>query len=262
MVTLKKVDPATQAKPRNSGNVGRKGGFKSQIKKSSNERKRPLNDESIYGEELFATNIKREKQIVVHFYPFTKNNLRISSCGKFVIEKIHPKMDEDTKEFEFEGYRWDLFYFRVPIDDFEAPTEEAKFREVEYAIDLSKVELQETFYNDLESLKAKIIELVRAEFLLERQNRLQELRDQDEEEKRQKDIQELAEEVVEEIKEEIAEQVEKIIEVKPIVEEPKLVTQFPVHLRVNSRTKCGKLCLAVSNITDDVATVTCSNCLM
>lgn len=256
MVLIKKIDPATQPKPRNSGNVGRKGGFKSKIKKPANERKRPLDSESIYGEELFATNIKREKQIVIHFYPFTKNNLRISSCGKFVIEKIQPKMDQETKEFEFAGYRWDLFYFRIPIDDFVPPKDEIEFKEIDYCIDLTRVDTQVTFINDLELLEEKIIELVRAEFFLERQNKLQELKEQDEEERKQKDAQELAEEIVEEVKEQIVAPI--VEEIEPtIVEQPK----FPVHLRVNSRTKCGKLCLAVSNLTDDPLAITCEKCL-
>lgn len=259
MVLIKKIDPATQPKPKNSGNVGRKGGFKSQVKKPANERRRPLDSESIYGEELFAANVKTEKQIVIHFYPFTKNNLRISSCGKFVIEKILPKMDEETKEFEFDGYRWDLFYFRVPIDNFEPPKEEKEFREVEYLIDPEKVEERISCLDDLELLKAKIIGFVRAEFSLERQNRLQELRDQDAEKQRQKDAQELAQNTLEKALEEIEEIVQLLPELEPIVEEVK-VQQFPVHLKVNSRTKCGKLCLAVSNVTDNPDTVTCEKC--
>src|SRR5688572_23035762 len=106
------IDVLPQPKPKSS--TKKPTGFKSAQKIPASQRKRPLEDEIIYGDELFATAHKKEKEIVVCFWPFTENKIRISKDGKFAIQYLILEPDEEGN-MEF----FSLYYFNEsPITDF------------------------------------------------------------------------------------------------------------------------------------------------
>lgn len=173
-------------KSRNSGAVGAAGGFKSQQKKDPAARRRPI-ESLIYGEEILRPLIKREKEIVVSFYPFTQNELRISTEGKFIIERftyyIVDSVEEGLLPMEELVKRsseshWNLYYFIEPIIDFVAPSDMDKFKEVTYNIDLSKCEVFKDFSNS-KDLEDKVVAIVREEYFQARQIKLEELKEED-----------------------------------------------------------------------------------
>lgn len=175
--------------PQSSG----KAKFKSQQKKPAALRKRPI-EGLIYGEELFQSNIKREKEIVIGFYPFTKNNLRISKDGKFVIERL-PQPDEIE-----EANWWNLYYCEPPLADYkpdkvEVPSPEDPNKKIledpYYDIEGKSCEKFKNF-RSLEEVADRALRLVRMEFLTERQKKLEELRAEDAKIKAERDALELA----------------------------------------------------------------------
>lgn len=188
MPTIKKVSapPPPKAKARTSATVGAQKGFKSQQKKDPAARKRPITAD-IYGEEVLQPLIKKEKEIVICFYPFTKNDLRISTEGKFAIEQFKA-WDATMEELETlpkeelvqrnHETHWNLYYFPEPITDFVAPTEMEKFKEIDYLIDLTLCESFRDFA-DIKELENKVVALVRAEFFADRQKKLEDLEEQD-----------------------------------------------------------------------------------
>ncbi len=191
--------PPTQQKVKKYTNVGVVG---KSIKHPS-QRKRPI-ESLVYGDEIWEPQVKREKEIVVCFYPFTKNNLRISTCGKFIIEKFNvydidsveqgllPAPEDLPKHCSWETH-WNLFYFKDPISNFKPPEDPTQFANIEYAIG---VDFSEKFDN-LETVKLlsdKVIEIVRLEFFEERQIRLNDLKDLD---KKLEESRELAEKLAE-----------------------------------------------------------------
>lgn len=187
MPIIKKAPiPTTPSK--NSGNVGKAKGFNSQKIKPAHSRKRPI-EGLIYGEELFESTIKKEKSIVVGFHPFTENELRISKDGKFIIERFEfkveiPEMTEnglfvEAESFEMEDH-WNLYYFQTPLSDFDPEKHKT------YAINES---LCSKFcdFSSVDDLAAKVIALVREEFLKERQETLEEARKEDKRLQEEKD---------------------------------------------------------------------------
>lgn len=195
MPVIKKstAPPPEPPKKRNSGIAGAKGEYKSKIKKDPAARRRPILS-PIYGEEVLEPLIKKEKEIVVCFYPFTKNDLRISTDGKFIIEKNLSKQIPEM--------RWNLYYFPEPISDFTPPDEIPKFQETIYEIDLVKC-VRFDDISELKNLEDKVIEIVRAEYFNNRQEKLEELKEQDrifkEELERLRELEESENELAEEV---------------------------------------------------------------
>jgi hypothetical protein len=172
-------------KGKNSGKVGK---FKSQVKKPSFARRRPI-ESLIYGEELFQSNIKKEKEIVIGFYPFTANNLRISKDGKFVIERVSQVDNQD------DPFWWNLYYCEPPISNFTPDKIEIQspddpnlkiLVDPTYILDESSC-IKFPDFRSVKDLADKVISLVRAEFLADRQRTLEEVREQDRKEQEEKD---------------------------------------------------------------------------
>lgn len=197
--------PPPPKSSRNSGKVGAAKGFKSQQKKDPSLRRRPI-EANIYGDEILKPIINKEREIVICFYPFTKNNYRISTEGKFIIERV--ETDEDFLKHEgfddvegvFKGYRWNLFYFPAGITDFTAPTDLNEFKNLEYNLDLALCVVFKG-YISVKNLADKVIALVREEYFQAKQLKLEELREQ--ERKYQEDLDKL--EAEKELEEENAE---------------------------------------------------------
>lgn len=180
MPVIKKSAAPPPVVKKNSGRVGAQGGFQSKVKKDPSLRKRPILS-PIYGEEILEPLIKKAKEIVVCFHPFTKNNYRISTEGKFIIERFLVQevvTNEDGQQVLDIVNHWNLFYFENPLTDFDPPTEYSEFKEITYDIDENICERFDDFSN-LKDLENKVIALVRAEFFKDRQNKLEELKEND-----------------------------------------------------------------------------------
>jgi hypothetical protein len=202
----KATGPPPVMNKRTSSTVAKTSGYQSQVKKHPSERKRPV-EASIYGEEIFQPNIKREKEIVICFHPFTENNLRISTEGKFIIEKIEfkvpipPEIPEEPILIEVseveESFReethWNLYYFPTPISDFKPPEKVEEFCKVSYLINQEACEIFLDF-SDLKPLEDKVVALVRDEFLYARLVKIAEMKQADLQEKIEKEAKEKKEE--------------------------------------------------------------------
>lgn len=180
--------------PKNSGRVGASKGFKSQQKKDPAARKRPI-EALIYGEELLNPDIKRAKEIVVCFYPFTKNNYRISTDGKFIIERIDTdenflQSEDENLEGVFAGIKWNLFYFPQPINDFTAPENVGEFKNISYEIKLGCHCF--TDFISVKNIEDKVVTLIREEYLKAKQEKLDKIKEQ--ELKYEEDLKKLEEE--------------------------------------------------------------------
>jgi len=179
------------------------GVFKSSIKKDPSMRRRPI-ESLVYGDEIWEPQIRKEKEIVVCFYPFTENNLRISTCGKFIIEKFNVYdvdsveqglllAPEDLPKHCSWEVHWNLFYFRDPIADFKPPELVEQFSSIKYVVNQENCETFNDF-NTVEVLANKVIELVKLEFLQDRQEKLVRIKENDEELRKQKELEESEEE--------------------------------------------------------------------
>lgn len=171
--------PPEPPKRKSSGIVGRTG-FQSQIKKDPAARKRPILS-AIYGEEVLKPLINKEKEIVVAFHPFTKNNLRISTDGKFIIERFSVEETHTSPDGEsllIPASHWNLFYFKESIKDFTPPNSLEEFKGIEYSINVEECERFNDFSAALD-LTNKIVELVRAEYFEEKQKKKDELLEQE-----------------------------------------------------------------------------------
>lgn len=139
----------------------------------ASRRRRPLENEKIYGEELFLSARKKEKEIVVCFMPFTRNGIRISTDGKFAIGYSLSSVDEEGN-CEF----FSLFYFKeAPIDSFiiEKPKRMIAFLDRHAAV------IEKTA--DLEEVKLKIISCVKEEYLVAKTAKMDEIITKEHEEK-------------------------------------------------------------------------------
>lgn len=134
--------------------------LKSKQKIPSSARKRPLDEEMIYGEELFVSSRQKEKEIVIKFYPFTPNGLRISTDGKFIIEYYY--IEEDRK--------FNLYYFPDASINFDPE------KNPEYLIVEEKCVACKGFISLVETTE-KITRLVKDEYLADRKKKLEEIRE-------------------------------------------------------------------------------------
>lgn len=180
MPIMKKMSsppPEPPKRVRNSGIAGRTG-YKSQVKKDPAARKRPITSD-IYGEELLKP-FKKEKEIVVCFHPFTKNNLRISMDGRFIIERFSVEELEtldDGQQILHPASHWNLFYYKEPLSNFIAPALE-EFPNFIYEIEEINCD-KFTDFNSVSDLSNKVIELVKAEYFEQKQQKILDLQEQD-----------------------------------------------------------------------------------
>lgn len=144
--------------------------LKSQQKVPSSSRKRPLEDEMIYGDELFASARQKEKEIAIKFYPFTPNQLRISSDKKFIIEYYYIETDRF----------FNVYYFPDASINFDAE------KNLEYTIAEESCVPCKGF-TSLEEVEEKITRLVKDEYLADRKKKLEELREEERLEKIERD---------------------------------------------------------------------------
>lgn len=172
-----------------AANVATTTKYKSQVKKDPSLRRRPI-ETSIYGEDVLKPLINKEKEIVVCFWPFTKNEYRISTEGKFIIERFiveEFELVEDEEPIRNPSYHWNLYYFPEPINDFVPPEDIKEFRNISYEIKSNNISCLDII--SLDELKDKVINFVRQEFLEARQKKLEDLREQDK--KYKEDLEEL-----------------------------------------------------------------------
>lgn len=160
---------STKKPPSSVVNSG-KASFKSKQIKPAAARRNPVSG-IIYGDELFADSRKKEREIVVKFYDFTPNKLRISSDKKFIIAYHYTEEQERL---------FNLHYFPDASIDFDSE------KNLEYIIDLSNC-VSYTNLDSLEEVKLKISKLWKEEFLEGRKKKLEELKEEERLEQIEKD---------------------------------------------------------------------------
>lgn len=164
------------------------------------QKRRPLTDEIIYGDVLFASSRKKEKEIVVCFFPYTKNKMRLSTDGKFIIQ--YAQLDADDEgNIEF----FSLFYLKqhslleFDTGNIDSETgskilERISIDNVTKQIIIPSKEvcvIEKTPH--LIEIEEKIIECVKSEYAIERLKKLEDLKLEEAQIKIEKDKQEAIE---------------------------------------------------------------------
>lgn len=152
--------------------------------KLKTSRKMVSDSETVYGEELFQAAWKPEKSIVVCFWPFTKNMIRISKDqykGKFAIQ-----YDKDGSGDLL------LYHFTPPLNwDYPEVQDQNGKMILDTEVDL-EIHIDESVrvygpYESVDKIKLKIMGIIRAETLLSKKQSLQELQEKEAAEKFEKE---------------------------------------------------------------------------
>lgn len=155
----------------------------------NSQKRRPLEDEIIYGEELFASSRRKEKEIVVCFLPFSKNNMRLSKDGKFIIQYAQLDADEEENEIFFS-----LYYLQSPLKHPEIVGFDVDSIKKAIIIPSSDSCLIEKTPH-LNKIEERIIESIKLEYFNERKQKLEDLKLAEIEAKAAKDLQEAQEDL-------------------------------------------------------------------
>jgi hypothetical protein len=166
--------------------VKAKGRKKSPPKLKPNaEKRRPITDEEVYGEDLFQKAYIPAKSIVICFLPFTKNRIRVSKCGEFAIKCFYKE----------EKVNFLIFRFLTPI--------EYEYKEEEEFV-IEKSENIKTYgpFETIKEIEDTLIKIKRAEYFRQKEKELAELIavekiNKEAKEKAQNDAEKLAEQFAE-----------------------------------------------------------------
>lgn len=140
-------------------------------KTTSTPRKKVSPSSTVYGEELFKAAWKPTKSIVVCFWPFTKNYIRISKdeyAGKFAIQYNASS-----------GGGLLLYHFTKNPFDFgvEGEIDSDLIREMEITIPIDDDIRIYGPYDDANQIKLKLINILRYEVLMEKKKSLADIRE-------------------------------------------------------------------------------------